>query len=71
MRSIINISLPQVLKEDVEKAVKSGGYASKSEFIRDLMRLWKEEQILQDLRQSQQEIASGKGKVLKSLRDLH
>ena len=70
MRSIINISLPQALKEEVEKAVKNGGYATKSEFIRDLMRLWKEEQVLQDLRESQQEIASGKGKILKSLKDL-
>ena len=70
MRKIINISLPAKLDEEVNRAVKSGNYSTKSEFFRDLMRLWQEEQILQSLRQSQKEIASGKGKVLKSLKDL-
>jgi len=70
MRSIINISMPQVLKKEVEEAVKKGGYATKSEFVRDLMRLWKEEQLLQELRESQTQIARGRGKVLRSLKDL-
>lgn len=70
MRSVINISLPQMLKNEVEAAVKQGGYATKSEFMRDLLRLWKEEQLLQELRKSQQQIARGKGKVLRSLKDL-
>ncbi|OGE80537.1 MAG: hypothetical protein A2660_00970 [Candidatus Doudnabacteria bacterium RIFCSPHIGHO2_01_FULL_45_18] len=70
MRSIINISLPAQLKSEVESAVKKGGYATKSEFMRDLLRLWKEEQLLQELRGSQQEIVRGKGKILKSLKDL-
>lgn len=70
MRSIINISLPPSLKKEVEKAVKSGQYATKSEFFRDLLRLWREEQVLQDLRKSQKEIIDGKGKILKSLKSL-
>ena len=70
MRNIVNISLPKELNKEVEKAVKSGRYASKSEFFRDLIRLWKEEQLLQELRGSQREIAAGKGKVLRSLKDL-
>lgn len=70
MRSIINISVPTVVKKEVEQAVKKGGYASKSEFIRDMLRLWKEEQLLQELRESQREIARGKGKTLRSLKDL-
>lgn len=70
MRSVINISLPKELNKEVEKAVKSGHYASKSEFFRSLIRLWQEEQLLQELRKSQKEIAAGKGKVLRSLKDL-
>ncbi len=70
MRKIINISLPAELNEEVNKAVKTGRYATKSEFFRDLLRLWEEEKLLQELRQSQKEIAEGKGKVLKSLKDL-
>lgn len=70
MRAIINISVPQTVKEEMEVAVKQGGFATKSEFVRDLMRLWRQEQILKDLRQSQQEFVRGKGKLLKSLKDL-
>jgi putative addiction module CopG family antidote len=70
MRSIINISLPHELKKEVDNAVKSGKYATKSEFFRALIRLWQEEKLLQELRESQKEIAQGKGKVLKSFKDL-
>jgi putative addiction module CopG family antidote len=70
MRNIINISLPKELSREVEKAMKSGRYASKSEFFRDLIRLWQEDQLFQELRKSQKEIAAGKGKVLRSLKDL-
>ena len=69
-RKIVNISLPAELNNEVNKAVKGGRYATKSEFFRDLMRLWQEEQLLRGLRQSQEEIVNKKGKVLKSLKDL-
>jgi Arc/MetJ-type ribon-helix-helix transcriptional regulator len=70
MRAIINISVPQEVKKEMDIAVKQGGFSTKSEFVRDLMRLWRQEQILKELRQSQQEFARGKGKILKSLKDL-
>jgi len=70
MRKIVNISLPAELNEEVNKAVKSGHYATKSEFFRALLRLWEEEKLLKELRQSQDEIAKGKGKILKSLKNL-
>lgn len=70
MRNIINISLPAELNQEVEKALKTGNFATKSEFFRHLLRLWKEEQALQGLRESQREIVKGKGKILKSLKDL-
>ena len=70
MRHIVNISLPDSLNKEVSKAIESGQYSSRSEFFRDLLRIWKEEQLWQDVRASQRDIARGKGKVLKSLRDL-
>lgn len=70
MRTIINISLSKELSKEVEKAVRSGQYVSKSEFFRDLLRLWKEEQLLRELRENQKEIAAGRGKILHSLKDL-
>ncbi len=62
--------MPAELKKEVDKAVASGQYATKSEFFRDLLRLWKEEQFLEELRESQREIMKGKGKVLASLKQL-
>lgn len=70
MRTVINISLPKKMAAGVEQAVKQGNYASKSEFFRDMLRLWEEEQLLKGLRESQKEIAAGKGKILKSLKQL-
>ena len=70
MRSIVTISLPEELKKEMDKAVKGGRYASKSEFMRHLFRLWEEEKVAQELRKSREEILTGKGKTLKSLKDL-
>ena len=70
MRKVINISLPNELKTEVDKAVKSGNYATKSEFFRNLFRLWQEEQLLKGLRESQREITQGLGKKLRSLKEL-
>jgi Arc/MetJ-type ribon-helix-helix transcriptional regulator len=38
MIAIVNISLPVSLKTFVDARVKSGGYASHSEYLRDLIR---------------------------------
>lgn len=70
MRSIVNISLPVELDKEVSIAVKKGGYATKSEFFRDLLRDWKERQLLKELEQSRKEFKNKKGRVLRSLRDL-
>lgn len=70
MRAIINISLPQAMVSDIKKEVKTGRYSTVSEFFRDLIRGWQEDQILKDIRQSQREFAAGKGKLLKSFKDL-
>ena len=70
MRAIINISLPASMAKAVKNAVKTGFYSSTSEFFRDLLRDWQKGKLLTELNESRLEIAAGKGKVLKSLKDL-
>ncbi len=70
MREVLNISLPPPTAKLVRSAVKSGHYASTSEFFRALLRDWQEGQLLVEIRESQKEIASGKGKKLTSFKDL-
>jgi len=70
MREVINISLPKELNRSVEELVKKGKYATKSEFFRELLRLWLEGKILRELAESRKELSLGKGKLLKSLKKL-
>ena len=70
MRAIVNISLPTQLNSVVEKEVKTGNYASKSEFFRSLLRLWLENRLASELENSRKELKAGKGTLLKSLSDL-
>lgn len=70
MRKIINVSLPSQMASKIKKIVSSGQYATTSEFIRHLIREWEENKLLNELRDSQKEIKNGKGKRLKSLKDL-
>ncbi|PIQ07253.1 MAG: hypothetical protein COW72_00990 [Candidatus Nealsonbacteria bacterium CG18_big_fil_WC_8_21_14_2_50_37_10] len=70
MREVINISLPKELNKTVEEIIKKEKYATKSEFFRDLLRMRIEGEILQKLVESRKELAAGKGKLLRSLKDL-
>ena len=70
MREIINISLPKELNRAVERTIRKENYATKSEFFRDIIRMWLEGKILKDLAESRKELISGRGKLLKSLKDL-
>jgi len=70
MREVINISLPAPMANTVKNAVKTGAYSSTSEFFRDLLRDWQAGKLLSELGESRLEITSGKGKVLRSLKDL-
>ncbi len=67
MRNIVNISLPQLLVKEVEQEVRDGGFASKSEFFRHILR---QHRMARELESDRKEFERGKGKVLKSLRDL-
>ncbi len=66
----MNISLPTQLNSIVEKEVSKGHYSSKSEFFRNLLRLWIEGKLASDLAESRNELIAGKGKILKSLSTL-
>lgn len=70
MRNIMSISLPLPLTNIVEKEVKKGNYASKSEFFRYLIRQWMENRLISEVELSRKEMKEGKGKLLKSLGDL-
>ncbi len=62
--------MPASFKKNVDLAVKEGNYASISEFFRDAVRAWQDEQLYQSVLQSEKEFAQGKGKRLRSLKDL-
>lgn len=70
MRQIINLSLPKAMADTVDDIVKEGNYATRSEFFRDLLRMWMEGRILKQLAESRRELTASRGKVLKSLKDL-
>lgn len=70
MRNVVNISLPAQLNSLIEKELTKGHFASKSEFFRNLVRLWIEGKLADDLEESRKELKTGKGKLLRSLTDL-
>ena len=67
MRNIVNISLPESMVKNVEQEVKKGGFSTKSEFFRHLVR---EYTLAQELKKSREEFVRGEGKKLRSLKDL-
>lgn len=70
MRSIINISLPPKLNTLVDEEMAKGQFGSKSEFFRNLLRMWLENKLAGELEESRKELREGKGKLLKSPTDL-
>ncbi|HEY4479760.1 MAG TPA: ribbon-helix-helix domain-containing protein [Candidatus Paceibacterota bacterium] len=70
MRTIINISLPEKMAEEVEAEIKKERFSTKSEFFRMLVRLWLEKELSEDLEESRNEFRHGKGKLLRSLKEL-
>ncbi len=70
MRSIINISLPPRMAKAVEDGVRKGNFSSKSEFFRALLRQWMEGKFAEELAESRKELSEGKGKLLRTLKDM-
>ena len=58
------------MARDIKKEVKKGGFASTSEFMRLLVRMWKEEEFVKDILERDKEMKEGKGILLRSLKDL-
>ena len=70
MRSVINISLPESLAKEVKAQVKEGKFASTSEFVRHLIRLWNTQKLAIELKREKEEFRKGNYKVLKSISSL-
>ena len=70
MRNIITISVPPTVKKQIDLMVKENKYASTSELFRDAMRSLVENNLIRDIEESEREFLAGKGKKLKTLRDL-
>ncbi len=70
MRQIINISLPESMADYVNKAVKKGQFASKSEYFRNLIREQSGEDAINEVLKSHRQMKNGKKILLKSLKDL-
>jgi Arc/MetJ-type ribon-helix-helix transcriptional regulator len=70
MRNIMTISVPPSVKKSVENMMKEYKYASMSELFRDSIRSLEEDQLINSIEESEREFAAGKGKRLRSLRDL-
>jgi len=70
MRKTLNISMSPKLLKRVEAAVDENDYSSVSEFFRDALRAWEDEQLYQSVMRSRQDVARGRYKRLRSLRDL-
>lgn len=70
MRAIMNISLPEPMAALIEQAVATGKYSTKSEFFRSLVRDWSEKRLALELEESREELKKGRGRLLKSLKDL-
>ncbi|MBI5638652.1 MAG: hypothetical protein HZA03_11870 [Nitrospinae bacterium] len=65
-----SVIVPPKLRKEFSSALRKGRYENEEDFFIDLLRLWKENQLLNELQESRKDIASGKGKVLKSLKAL-
>lgn len=67
MRAILSISLPDTIKEEIEEEVRGGRFSSVSEVVRHV---WREYKVREEVRHSRDAIARGRGKTLRSLKDL-
>lgn len=70
MRSILNISLPQQTISYIDAVILNDGYSTRSEFIRSLIRDYKDKKLALELKKSHKEIKNTGGYKLKSLKEL-
>lgn len=70
MRNIVNISLPSQMVKVIRDEVKRGRFASTSEFMRHLIRMWNTNRLAAELDKEREGFRKGHYKVLQSLKDL-
>lgn len=70
MRNIVNISVPAEMAKDIKREVKRGKFASTSEFMRHLIRVWNTCKLAEELKKEREQFRKGNYKVLKSLKNL-
>ncbi len=54
----------------VKKGASDGNFATLSEYVRHLIRTENTDKLVKELEESEREFAAGKGKLLRSLKDL-
>ncbi len=62
--------MPMEQKKNVDRMIKDYHYTSASEFFRDAVKALEENKLIEDMIESGREFAAGKGKRLRSLREL-
>ncbi len=62
--------MPPEQKKNVDRMIKDYHYTSASEFFRDAVRALEEDKLILDIVESEREFAAGKGKKLRSLKEL-
>ena len=62
--------MPPEQKKNVDRMIKDYHYTSASEFFRDAVKALEEDKLILDIVESEREFAAGKGKKLRSLRNL-
>ena len=62
--------MPPLQKKNVDRMIKDYDYASTSEFFRDAIRALEDKKLIEGIMESEREFAAGKGKLLRSLKDL-
>lgn len=70
MRNVLSVSLPDDLLTDLARQAKENKYPTISEYVRHLIRLHNTEKLAREIQLSRAEMLAGKGKLLKSLKDL-
>lgn len=70
MRTILNISVPKETALEAKRAAKEDGFASVSEYFRHLLREENRRKLALELDAQRKQFETGKGKWLRSLKDL-
>ena len=65
-----SVVVPKKLRKEFSTALREGAYENEEDFFVDLLGLWKENQLLNELKASRREIAAGKGKLLNFIKIL-